>query len=135
MGVTLSPASNNPAYNLVDILECHVSTDQVGFVSLPEALAFRVYRNADTGGTGKFGFPARLYFDRWTLDKRELVENVIKAREREIEESVKSMEEESFKLRKFEVGLILLACLGWLVYWVVVGQGYVGGSPGVCQAF
>ncbi|KAB5591559.1 hypothetical protein CTheo_4988 [Ceratobasidium theobromae] len=99
MGVSLPPITT-PARSLTDILECHVASDRVGFIYLPEALVFKVERGSDSAGTGKFDFPAKLYFDRWMLDKREFVENVVKAREAEIEESLRAMEDESFRLRR-----------------------------------
>ncbi|CUA67237.1 hypothetical protein RSOLAG22IIIB_07293 [Rhizoctonia solani] len=96
MGV-LSPANDN----LIDILECHTSGDEIGFVreTLPDILAFKLARSHSGG---KFGFPARLWFDRWVMDKREFVEGKIKTREKEIEEQVKEMESGSLKLKKCE---------------------------------
>ncbi|KAG8690561.1 hypothetical protein FRC11_010748 [Ceratobasidium sp. 423] len=100
MGV-VSPDNNN----LIDILEYQVSTESLGFVreTLPDVLAFKVDRSSNqSGGTGKFGFPTRLWFDRWVIDKREFVVNTIKAREKDIEEQVKGMETENLKLKKCE---------------------------------
>ncbi|KAJ1301154.1 hypothetical protein OPQ81_003565 [Rhizoctonia solani] len=98
MGVQ-SPENNN----LINILEYHVSTDGLGFVreTLPDVLAFKLDRSPNQpGGTGKFGFPARLWFDRWLMDKREFVLNKIKTRESEIEGEIKNMESEGLKLKK-----------------------------------
>lgn len=93
-----------PSNYLVDILESQVSHDRVGFISpLPDALAFKVLRK---DASGKFEFPARIWFDRWTLEKRDLVDNVVKAREKEIDEGIKQSEDESLRLRKCEVGPI-----------------------------
>ncbi|EUC61380.1 ubiquitin carboxyl-terminal hydrolase [Rhizoctonia solani AG-3 Rhs1AP] len=98
MGVL--PPENN---NLVDILEYNISNDEVGCVreTLPDVLAFKLNR-VSGGGTGKFGFPVRLWLDRWVMDKREFVVGKIKAREKEIEEQLKQMESESLKLKKCE---------------------------------
>ncbi|KAF8684906.1 hypothetical protein RHS04_00971 [Rhizoctonia solani] len=96
-----SPNNNN----LADILEYHIAADGLGFVrdTLPEILSFKVDRSPNqSGGTGKFGFPARLWFDRWVMDKRDFVLRTIKSREKDIEEQVKTMESESVKLRKCE---------------------------------
>ncbi|KAG9094287.1 hypothetical protein FRC06_010961 [Ceratobasidium sp. 370] len=93
---TPSPVSetNN---NLIDILESQVSADRVGFSSLPEALAFRV-----EGGGGRFGFPARVWMDRWVVEKRGFVEGVVLKRAREIEILLKGMEEEKQQLLRHE---------------------------------
>ncbi|KAH7337572.1 hypothetical protein B0J17DRAFT_768747 [Rhizoctonia solani] len=100
MGVE-SPENNN----LTSILECHITAEKLGFVreTLPDVLSFKVDRNSNrSGGMGKFGYPARVWLDRWVLDKREFVEKTIKARETEIEELLKEMEKENLKLKKCE---------------------------------
>lgn len=101
--------------NLIDLLEYQVASERVGFASVPEALVFRVDRSGADAGKGKFGFPARMYFDRWMVEKRAFVEGEVKRREEEIEKIVGKMEEERVKLTKFEVrfGLPLLFVLFW----------------------
>jgi hypothetical protein len=97
-----SPVNNN----LADILEYHIAADGLGFVreTLPDALAFKVVRSAkQPGGTGKFGFPSRLWFDRWVADKRDFVLRTVKAREKDIEEQLKRIESENLKLKRCEV--------------------------------
>ncbi|CEL54973.1 hypothetical protein RSOLAG1IB_07466 [Rhizoctonia solani AG-1 IB] len=96
-----SPVNNN----LADILEYHIAADGLGFVreTLPDALAFKVVRSAkQPGGTGKFGFPSRLWFDRWVADKRDFVLRTVKAREKDIEEQLKRIESENLKLKRCE---------------------------------
>ncbi|KAG8705875.1 hypothetical protein FRC08_001402, partial [Ceratobasidium sp. 394] len=90
------PEINN---NLIDILESQISADRVGFSSLPEALAFRVEGG---GGGGKFGFPARVWMDRWTVEKRAFVEGVVMKRAGDIEVLLKGMEEEKQQLLRHE---------------------------------
>ncbi|KAG8744066.1 hypothetical protein FRC10_010851 [Ceratobasidium sp. 414] len=83
--------------NIIDVLETQVSVDRVGFSSLPEAFAFRV-----EGGAGRFGFPARVWMDRWMVEKREFVEGVVMTRAREIEHLLKGMQVEKEQLLRHE---------------------------------
>ncbi|KAG8766718.1 hypothetical protein FRC12_006688 [Ceratobasidium sp. 428] len=99
--LNLSPSPSLPdSNNLIDILETQVSADRVGFALLPEALAFSV--DGGGGGGGKFKFPARVWMDRWMVEKREFVEGVVMRRAREIEVLIKGMAEEREKLVRHE---------------------------------
>ncbi|KAF8607453.1 hypothetical protein BDV93DRAFT_310207 [Ceratobasidium sp. AG-I] len=104
-GISTSSATTtgtSPPENLVDVLENQVAADRIGFASLPEALVFNIDRARADVGKGKFGFPARVYFDRWMMENRAYVEGEVKKREEEIERAVEGMEKEREKLTKFE---------------------------------